>query len=75
MMKIFNIYLNVGGMLSVAKRFNKTKSFENVISEHNSIAVWYKKDFTRYKKEEFNIFLCFVYKFFHYFLYLPSGFC
>jgi predicted AAA+ superfamily ATPase len=52
MMKIFNIYLNVGGMPSAVKRFKETKSLEDVISEHNDIIDQYKMDFTRYEKED-----------------------
>lgn len=39
MMKIFNTYLNVGGMPSAVENFNKTKSLEDVISEHEEVVV------------------------------------
>ena len=61
MMKIFNTYLNVGGMPSAVKRFNKTKSLEDVISEHEDIVVQYKNDFTRYEKEEKKLYLTQIY--------------
>ena len=61
MMKIFNTYLNVGGMPSAVKRFNETKSLEDVISEHNDIIVQYKKDFTRYEKEDKKPYLTQIY--------------
>lgn len=61
MMKIFNTYLNVGGMPSAVKRFNKTKSLEDVISEHEDIVVQYKKDFTRYEKEDKKPYLTQIY--------------
>ena len=61
MMKIFNTYLNVGGMPSAVKRFNVTKSLEDVISEHNDIIVQYKKDFTRYEKEDKKPYLTQIY--------------
>ena len=61
MMKIFNTYLNVGGMPSAVKRFNKTKSLEDVISEHEDIVVQYKNDFTRYEKEEKKPYLTQIY--------------
>lgn len=61
MMKIFNTYLNVGGMPSAVKSFNKTKSLEDVISEHEDIVVQYKKDFTRYEKEDKKPYLTQIY--------------
>ena len=61
MMKIFNTYLNVGGMPSAVKRFNKTKSLEDVMSEHEDIVVQYKSDFTRYEKEEKKPYLTQIY--------------
>ena len=61
MMKIFNTYLNVGGMPSAVKRFNETKSLEDVISEHEDIIVQYKKDFTRYEQEDKKPYLTQIY--------------
>ena len=61
MMKIFNTYLNVGGMPSAVKRFNQTKSLEDVLSEHEDIVVQYKKDFTRYEKEDKKPYLTQIY--------------
>ena len=61
MMKIFNTYLNVGGMPSAVKRFNQTKSLEDVISEHEDIVVQYKKDFTGYEKEDKKPYLTQIY--------------
>lgn len=61
MMKIFNTYLDVGGMPSAVKRFNQTKSLEDVISEHEDIVVQYKKDFTRYEKEDKKPYLTQIY--------------
>lgn len=61
MMKIFNTYLNVGGMPSAVDRFNETKSLEDVISEHEDIVVQYKKDFTRYEQEDKKPYLTQIY--------------
>ncbi len=61
MMKIFNTYLNVGGMPSAVKRFSKTKSLEDVMSEHEDIVVQYKNDFTRYEKEDKKPYLTQIY--------------
>lgn len=61
MMQIFNMYLNVGGMPSAVERFKETRSLEDVISEHEDIVVQYKKDFTRYEKEEKKPYLTQIY--------------
>lgn len=61
MMKIFNTYLNVGGMPSAVERFKQTKSLEDVISEHEDIIVQYKSDFTRYEKEDKKPYLTQIY--------------
>lgn len=61
MMQIFNTYLNVGGMPSAVKHFKETRSLEDVISEHEDIVVQYKKDFTRYEKEEKKPYLTQIY--------------
>lgn len=61
MMQIFNTYLNVGGMPSAVDHFKKTRSLEDVISEHEDIVVQYKKDFTRYEKEERKPYLTQIY--------------
>ena len=61
MMKIFNTYLNVGGMPSAVERFNQTKNLEDVISEHEDIVVQYKKDFTRYEQEDKKPYLTQIY--------------
>ena len=61
MMQIFNTYLNVGGMPSAVEYFRETRSLEDVISEHEDIVVQYKKDFTRYEKEEKKPYLTQIY--------------
>lgn len=63
LIQIFNIYLNVGGMPAAVERFKKTKSLEDVIAEHEDIVVQYKKDFTRYEKEEKKPYLTQIYDF------------
>lgn len=52
LMQIFNMYLNVGGMPSAVAKFKDTRNLEDVIAEHEDIIVQYKKDFTKYEKEE-----------------------
>ena len=61
MMKIFNMYLNVGGMPSAVNRFKETKSLENVIAEHEDIVLQYKKDFTHYETEDKKPYLTQIY--------------
>lgn len=61
MIQIFNMYLNVGGMPSAVESFKETRSLEDVISEHEDIALQYKKDFTRYEKEEKKPYLTQIY--------------
>ena len=61
LMKIFNWYLNVGGMPRAVAKFNETKSLEGVIDEHNDIIEEYKKDFTRYEVEEKKLILSKIY--------------
>ena len=61
MMKIFNTYLNVGGMPAAVAHFQDTRSLEDVISEHEDIVVQYKKDFTRYESEDKKPYLTQIY--------------
>lgn len=61
MMRIFNTYLNVGGMPSAVEKFNQTKNLEDVILEHEDIVVQYKKDFTRYEQEDKKPYLTQIY--------------
>lgn len=51
MMKIFNMYLIVGGMPAAVDIFKRTRNLESVMEEHESIVLQYKKDFTRYESE------------------------
>lgn len=61
MMSIFNMYLNVGGMPSAVEKFKETRNLEDVMAEHDDIAVQYKKDFTRYETEEKKPYLTRIY--------------
>lgn len=61
MMRIFNMYLNVGGMPSAVERFRESGDLEAVMEEHNDIAAQYKKDFTRYEVEEKKPYLTRIY--------------
>ena len=62
MMRIFNIYMNVGGMPAAVQRFSETKNLEDVIGEHADITAQYKKDFTKYETEEKHIYLTQIYE-------------
>lgn len=61
MMKIFNMYLNVGGMPSAVEHFRETRNLEDVITEHYDIVQQYKRDFTRYEKEDKKPYLTRIY--------------
>ncbi len=61
MMQIFMNYLTVGGMPAAVKKFKETRSLEDVIAEHNDIAIQYKKDFTHYEAEDKKPYLTQIY--------------
>ena len=61
MMQIFNIYLIVGGMPAAVNKFQETRNLEDVVGEHEDIISQYKKDFTKYEKEEKKIYLTKIY--------------
>ena len=61
MMQIFNMYLIVGGMPAAVKKFYETRNLEDVVGEHEDIIRQYKKDFTKYEKEEKKIYLTKIY--------------
>lgn len=61
MMKIFNMYLIVGGMPAAVNKFSETKNLEDVVSEHDDIVKQYKKDFTRYETDDRKIYLTRIY--------------
>lgn len=61
MLQIFRMYLLVGGMPAAVKKFCETKDLEEVIAEHNDIIAQYKKDFTKYEKEEKRLYLTKIY--------------
>lgn len=61
LMSIFNTYLNVGGMPAAVQRFSETKNLEDVMSEHEDVIMQYKKDFTKYEREEKRIYLTQIY--------------
>ncbi len=61
MMRIFSIYLCVGGMPKAVDKFKETKDLDAVMIEHNDIITQYKKDFTRYEKQEKKLYLTRIY--------------
>lgn len=61
MMRIFNMYLNVGGMPAAVEKFRETRNLEDVIKEHEDIVQQYKMDFTRYEVEEKKPYLTQIY--------------
>lgn len=61
MMRIFNMYLLVGGMPAAVERFRETHNLEDVLSEHNDIVTQYKRDFTHYEQDAKKIYLTQIY--------------
>ena len=48
MMKVFNLYLLVGGMPEVVKRYKDTNNLQHVLDAQKSIVNLYKKDISKY---------------------------
>lgn len=61
LMKIFNMYLNVGGMPSAVNKFKDTQNLDEVVLEHKDIIEQYKKDYTRYEYENKKLILNQIY--------------
>ena len=51
MMRLFNLYLIVGGMPAVVQKYVDTNDLQHVIQEQQSILALYKKDIARYDKD------------------------
>lgn len=51
MMELFRLYLVVGGMPAVVKRYLETNNLQEVIREQKSILTAYKKDIAKYDPE------------------------
>ena len=52
MMKVFRLYLVVGGMPAAVQAYLDTQSIQDVVREQKSILVEYRKDATRYDERE-----------------------
>ena len=52
MMKVFRLYLVVGGMPAAVRAYLDTQSIQDVVREQKSILVEYRKDATRYDEQE-----------------------
>ena len=52
MMKVFRLYLVVGGMPAAVQAYLYTQSIQDVVREQKSILVEYRKDATRYDERE-----------------------
>lgn len=61
MMRLFGLYLLVGGMPAAVDRFRETKNLEDVIGEHEDIIRQYKADFTRYETDDKKPYLTKIY--------------
>ena len=51
MMRLFNLYLIVGGMPAVVQKYVDTNDLQHVIQEQQSILALYKKDIAKYDPE------------------------
>lgn len=61
LMKMFNMYLNVGGMPSAVNVFKDTKNLDEVMRIHQDIINQYKLDYTRYEEENKKLLLNEIY--------------
>lgn len=61
MLKIFNMYLIVGGMPAAVEKFKESKNLEDVMNIHENIIAQYKKDFTHYEVEDKRPYLTKIY--------------
>ena len=52
LMDLFNLYLIVGGMPAVVKKYLETNNIREVVKEQNSIVRAYKRDIAKYDPEE-----------------------
>ncbi len=61
MMRIFDLYLIIGGMPAAIERYRETYDIDRVIDEHKNIIEQYKLDFTQYEKEDRKLMISDVY--------------
>lgn len=61
LIQIFNTYLIVGGMPAAVNKFKETNNLEEVSAEHIDIIKQYKRDFTKYEKDEKILYLTKIY--------------
>lgn len=61
MLKIFNMYLIVGGMPAAVEKFKESKNLEDVMNIHEDIIAQYKRDFTHYEVEDKRPYLTKIY--------------
>ncbi|MBQ7153848.1 MAG: ATP-binding protein [Clostridia bacterium] len=61
MLRLFNLYLIIGGMPAAVEAYVKTNDMEEVMREHLDIALQYKRDFTKYESQDKKLLLTRVY--------------
>ncbi len=61
MLRLFNLYLIIGGMPAAVDAYVRTNDMEEVMREHQSIALQYKSDFTKYESQNKKLLLTRVY--------------
>lgn len=60
-MRIFDLYLIIGGMPAAIERYRETYDIDRVIDEHKNIIEQYKLDFTQYENEDRKLMISDVY--------------
>lgn len=61
MLRLFNLYLIIGGMPAAVDAYVRTNDMEEVMREHRDIALQYKNDFTKYESQNKRLLLTRVY--------------
>lgn len=61
-MKIFNLYLLIGGMPAAVEKYRTSGSIDDVIDERRAIIEQYKLDFTQYEEENRKLLITHIYE-------------
>lgn len=61
-LRIFNLYLIIGGMPAAVEKYRQTENIDAVMEEHQSILEQYKLDFTQYESTDKKLLLSHIYE-------------
>lgn len=61
-MKMFNLYLIIGGMPAAVEKYRTTGNIDDVMDEHRAIIEQYKLDFTQYEEENRKLIITHIYE-------------